>query len=355
MMDAIALGSSEERIITQALLRADYFRRSPFSLGGDQGHKEWLHFCVYGADIDVLVNFSICDDVRPGAASGTEFARITVLVREKEWDGDVDFYEAADVFVHGGHIEAIFGLNSVVFLDGEYHIAVTLRDRPISMDLRLRPMTMPSLANNIQLDPGPPINWLVVPRLLATGVVRVAGREHRIEAAPAYHDHNWGHFAWGRDFAWEWGFALPHGQDVPWSLVFVRLSDRAHTRALMQAIFLWKGMRQHRVMRAADVKVRHEGHLRPARVFKIPRVMGLISPDILPDVPARLWVHGEGDGDELECVFDAHDGAQVIVPNDHDMGVTIINEVSGTVRLSGQVRGETVRMEGRAIFEFLGA
>jgi hypothetical protein len=83
--------------------------------------------------------------------------------------------------------------------------------------------------------------------------------------------------------------------------------------------------------------------------------MGLISPDVLPDVPARLSVRGEGDGDELECVFDAHDGAQVIVPNDHDLGVTIINEVSGIVRLSGRVRGESVKMEGRAIFEFLGA
>jgi hypothetical protein len=355
MNDVLDFRSLEDRVITQAILRADYFRRSPFALGGPQGHKEWLHFCVYGQDIDVLANFSICDDVRPGAISGTEFARVTVLVREQEWDGDVDLYESSAVLVPGGRVEATFGSNYVVFEDGEYHIFLKLRDRPIAMDLHLRPMTMPSLANNIQLDPGPPINWLVVPRLVARGTVRVGDREHHIENAPAYHDHNWGHFAWGRDFAWEWGFALPHDPRVPWSLVFVRLSDRAHTRALMQAIFLWKGMRQTRVLRAADVEVRHIGHLRPARVFKVPRVMGLISPDILPDVPARLWVRGEGDGDEVECVFDARDGAQVIVPNDHDFGVTIINEVSGTVRLSGQVRGETVQMEGRAIFEFLGA
>ena len=356
MNDGASLNSAlGARIITQAVLRADYLRRSPFSLGGPGGHKEWLHFCVYGQNIDVLANFSLCDDVRADAKPGTEFARVTVLVREESWNGDVDLYATEDVIVHGGCVDAAFGANVVAFRDGEYHLSVQLRERDISMSLRLRPITMPSLANNIQLDPGPPINWLVIPRLLASGTVNVEGRVHRLENAPAYHDHNWGHFAWGRDFAWEWGFALPHNAEVPWSLVFVRLSDRSHTRALMQAIFLWKGMRQHRVIRAHDVNVRHIGHLRPENVFKVPRAMALISPDILPDVPAQLHVRGEADGDFLNCVFAARDGAQVIVPNDHNLGVTIINEVSGTVQLSGEVRGETVSMEGRAIFEFLGA
>ena len=354
-MRARAAGSAGERAITEALLRADYLRRSPFALGGPGGHKEWLHFCVYGPSVDVLANFSLCDDVCQGAAPGTEFARVTVLVREEAWDGDVDLYGTEEVFVHAGRIDAAFGRNTVTFRDGEYHLSVALRERPISMELRLRPVTMPSLANNIQLDAGPPINWLVVPRLLASGTVTIAGHRHELRNAPAYHDHNWGHFAWGRDFAWEWGFGLPQDPEVPWSMVFVRLSNRAHTRTLMQALFLWKGMRQHRVMRAADVEVRHEGHLRSAHICKIPSAMGLISPDILPDVPRLLHLSAEGDGDRLECVFEAGDGAQVILPNDHDLGVTIINEVSGTVRLSGEVRGETVSMEGRAIFEFLGA
>jgi hypothetical protein len=355
MSAAEAQSERDARVIREALLRADYLRRSPFSVGGLGGHKEWLHFCVYGPRVDVLANFSLCDDVRAGAVPGTEFARVTVLVREETWDGDVDLYANEEVIVHGGRIEAAFGPNEVTFRDGEYHLSVNLRERPISMDLRLRPVTIPSLANNIQLDPGPPINWVVVPRLLATGVVTIAGRRHELCEAPAYHDHNWGHFAWGRDFAWEWGFGLPHGPEVPWSMVFVRLSDRAHTRALMQAVFLWRGMRQHRVFRAHDVEVRHEGYLRPERVLKLPRPMALIAPDVLPDVPRRLFMRAEGDGDRLECVFEARDGAQVILPNDQDLGVTIINEVSGTVRVSGEVRGEAVTMEGRAIFEFLGA
>ena len=346
---------AEQGAIRSALARSDYLRRSPSSLGGPAGHKEWLHFCIYGGELDVLVNFSLCDDVRADAPPGTEFARITVLVREETWDGDVDLYPASEVRVHSGRIRAAFGANEVFFEDGEYHLTVRLRDWPIAMSLRLRPVTVPSLANNIRLDPGPPINWLVVPRLHASGTVTIAERRYELSDALAYHDHNWGHFAWGRDFAWEWGFGLPFDPAVPWSLVFVRLSNRAHTRSLMQAVFLWKGPRQHRVMRAGDVAVRHEGYLRPPQLFKIPRPMALIAPDLLPDIPQRLHVRGEGDGDWVECLFEARDAAQVVVPNDRDLGVTIINEVSGAVHVSGEVRGETVSMEGRAIFEFLGA
>jgi hypothetical protein len=341
--------------ITRALEDADYLRRSPFSAGGPAGHKEWLHFCVYAPGVDVLANVSFVDDVRPGAPRGAEHARITVLVREEEWDGDVDLYEPEEVIVRGGQVHATLGQNTFELRDGEYHVSVDMRERPISLRLRFTPVTMPSLANNIQLDPGPPINWLVVPRLFARGTVIIDGREHRFVDAPAYHDHNWGRFAWGRDFAWEWGFALPHDRAVPWSLVFVRLLDRAHTRALMQAIFLWKGARQHRVMRAGDVSVRHEGLLSPSRVLKIPRVMSLIAPSTRTDVPRELFVHGAADGDQLLCRFAASDLAEVVIPNDHDLGVTVINEVSGHVTLSGSVRGERVSMEGRAIFEFLGS
>jgi hypothetical protein len=341
--------------ISEVIQRSDYLRRSPFAVGGPQGHKEWLHFCIYGPDIDVLVNFSLVDDVRSSAEPGAELARITILVREDRWDGDVDLYQAQDVRAPGGGLLVVFGDNSVDYRDGAYHISATLRERPISIRLTLRPATMPSLANNIQLDDGPPINWLVVPRLVASGVVTVGARAHRLDGALAYHDHNWGHFAWGRDFAWEWGFGLPDDNEVPWSLVFVRLTNRAHTRAFMQAIFLWKGVQQHRVLRAGDVEVSREGYLRPGRVHKIPRVMALVSPSTLTDVPRRLDVRAEGDGDSLRCHFDAVDLAQVVIPNDHNLGVTIINEVSGRVQLAGVVRGEAVRMEGRAIFEFLGA
>lgn len=346
--------------LREAILRADYLRRAPSLVGGPAGHKEWLHFCVYGDEVDVLVNFSLVDDAREGAAPGTEYARVVVLVRDPAlggWDGDVELFDPAEVFAQGGGVRMHFGRNRVLFdeASGVYRIDVRLRRRPITVSLALEPLSLPSLANNIQLDPGPPINWLVLPRMRARGEVTVGPRTHRFEAAPAYHDHNWGRFAWGRDFAWEWGFGLPTDPSNPWTMVFVRLSNRAHTRAFMQAVFLWRGAQQHRVIRAGDLRVRREGFLRPGRVFKVPRAMALVSPGTATDVPARLLIEGEADGDAVRCEFEATDLAQVIIPNDHDPGVTIIHEVSGAVRVGGTVRGERVEMEGRAIFEFLGA
>ena len=54
--------------ITRAIRRSDYFRRSERGSGTEADHKEWMHFCVHGPGVDVLINFSLVDDVRLGAS-----------------------------------------------------------------------------------------------------------------------------------------------------------------------------------------------------------------------------------------------------------------------------------------------
>jgi hypothetical protein len=217
------------------------------------------------------------------------------------------------------------------------------------------PDVFPSEANNIDTEDGPPINWMMLPRLRASGVVRAFGRVHMLVDAPAYHDHNWGSFGWGRNFAWEWGYALPTDQTNPYSLVFVRLTDRGHRRTLMQGIFLWKGERKERVFRDREVTVLHEGLLRPERIFKIPRIMGLVSPGNATDVPGKLVVSGKSRQDWLRLEFTSEHVAQVVIPNDTDAGVTTINEVSGDSFVEGEVRGIKIHARGRSMCEFLGA
>ena len=343
--------------LTRLIERTDYLRRPPPFQHPTDGYKEWLHFCVYGADVDVLVNFSTVEDVREGARPGDEHARVTVLVRERGsgWDGDVVLHPREAVTVRGGAVEMRFGRDHVRFEDGVYHVVAELPRRDIAVRLALRPECLPTVAHNVQLDSGPPINWLVIPRLRAAGVVSLRGQARVIEHALGYHDHNWGAFAWGHDFAWEWGFGLPDRADNPWSVVFVRLSDRAHAAVYKQAIFLWRGALPWRVLHSEGVTVEREGFLRPREVLKIPRAMALVAPSTATDVPRRLRVRAEDGGDRIECEFDGEEVAQVIVPNDRDLGVTIINEVSGWLRARGVVRGEAVAMEGHAIFEFLGA
>ena len=341
-------------MLDEAVRRADYLRRSSFLVGGPTGHKEWLHFCVHSGELDLLANFSMVDDMRPAVPAGTEYGRLTVLVRDGRWGGGVERYPQDECRAQGGDIGMTLGRSRVEYRGGRYALFVEMRDQPISMDLALRPVTLPAVSNNIRMDPGTPINWALVPRLLASGTATIGDQRYELHDALAYHDHNWGHFAWGRDFAWEWCYALPTDASNPWSLVFVRLNDKARLKTYMQGLFLWRGMRPHRIFRSHDIRVRHDGFLPPQPTFKIPHAMALVSPGQATDVPRHVLASGCADGDEVEFEFVSEDVAQVIIPADaDDTGVTIINEVAGHLRVEGTVRGEPVRMDGPGIFEFI--
>lgn len=351
---AVGPDDTDAEWITRSVERIDYFRRSPARIGGPGGFKEWMHFCIYGDAVDVLINFSEVDDVRPNAPPGRAQARMTVLVRIDGWCGGVEEIPGARVRVHNGRVSAEFGDSALWFEDGRYHVRVRLREHPITADLTLVPVTLPAPIHNVTVGDGPPIHWIVIPRLLATGVLRVGGAEFPLRDAPAYHDHNWGHFRWGRDFAWEWGFGLPAVRDNPWSFVFARLSDRSHTRTRMQTLFLWRGARARRVFRDAQVEILHHGHMRPRRVHKTPAVMGLIVPGAATDVPARVDITARMGDDVVRASFFPEEVAQVIIPNDDDAAVTIIHEVAGRFSLDATIRGESVAIRCPTIFEFLG-
>lgn len=340
------------RALARMLGDNGYFRRSSSSYSAEPSHKEWLHFAVHSEHVDLLANFSVVDDVRKGGR-GAEIPRITCLIKERHWDGDIDQYSPADVQISSGHLAVRFGESCVALEGDELRLKVRMQRRPIEIDLRLVPLAMPTPAFNLHVEHCPPINWLVVPRLLARGTVRIDGRTHELRDAPAYHDHNWGHFRWGKNFAWEWGYGTPEQASNPWTMVFVRLSDRGHVTDLMQALFLWKGSRQARLFRGSELEVWHEGLLRPRQLFKLPRVMGLVSPGTACDVPQTLHARARGNGDQVELRFDCEEVAQVLIPNDEDLGVTIINEVSGRLAVEGIVGGEKFALSGPSIFEFL--
>jgi hypothetical protein len=346
---------SNAAAIAQAVLGNGYLRGSRFAWEGVAGHKEWLHFAVHSEGLDLLVNLSLVDDIRRGVAPGTQQARTVCLVREDgAWTGDIDQHPPDQVRAKNGSLAMSFGPNRAVFDKGKFELAVAMRHAPIALELELEPQTFPTQANNLMVDDCPPIQWLVTPRWSAKGWVRVGSRRHELQAAVAYHDHNWGYFRWGKNFAWEWGYATPDSGINPWTMVFVRLADRAHLTDLMQAVFLWKGPRQHRLFRASELEVWHEGLLRPTHVFKLPRVMALAHPGEITDVPKRLQIRARRGRDHVAITFTTRDVAQVLIPNDDDLGVTIIHEVAGDVCVEGKIDDEPVSITGPSIFEFLG-
>jgi hypothetical protein len=314
------------------------------------GHKEWFHFCVAHEQVDVIVNFGVSDD-RRGAH---EQAHLVVLVRvDGRWSGAVARFDHDDFYVEGGGIAARFGDNELTFDGQAFRVRAAVGDPELAIDLRLSPECIPSLSNNIRLAGSSALNWLVVPRLRASGTVEGRGRARRLDDAPAYHDHNWGYFRWGDDFSWEWGFGAPHDVGCPWSFVFSRLSNRAMTTTLTRSLTVWRGAQPVRSFCADEVRIETRGLLRPERIVRVPPVMGLLAPGTATEVPRSMNLVCECGDDRLDIVLDAEDVAQILVPDDDAPTITTINEVVAHLRVRGRICGEHVEYDGRGIFEVL--
>lgn len=340
--------SWDRRAIAASLSANGFFRRSAWRHGGRAGHREWLHFTVHAGDLRLVINVSIVDDLRPAAERHRERVRVLVLALAGErWYGGID--EIGDADVRGGQLAATLGELAVTTVNGTFVIRGRLRDVPIELDLALEPRTFPSLASGVAIGDGPPINWLVVPRLVAHGAITIAGETTRIDGAPAYHDHNWGYFS-NEDFAWQWGHDAGTG---PYSVVLTRLLDAAHASSFMQALLVWHGARQARVFRGADLDVEPDGFLRPERPFTLPRTAALLVDNLATEVPRQLHIRARADGDELAGTFTAETLARIVVPHDDSLATTAIHEVVGHLRLTGVVHDRPVAIDAPAMFEFL--
>lgn len=347
-----------ERQIEGLIRRGDGWRRSPASVGGAAGHKEWSHFCVFADELMVLVNWSL-GDRQHGAGARIEEPRLAVLVRTRDggWDGDVEAFDARSLAVSGGSIGVRMGDN-VLGYDGCYTLDVRLVRRPVSMRLAIRPAARPALTTSVPLGAARSMRWFVMPYGVTDGVVRIGDRSYELRGAPAYHDHDWGDFAWGADFAWEWAVALAPGRPAQpaWSLIVQRISDRARGRSLSQGALLWRGASHWRTFQGSEVTFAASERVSAAGALRIPRVMSLVSPGRAADVPRCFEMRAGAGDDALEARFDVEDVAQLAIPNDEALrapgcNTTIVTEAHARARVEGCVRGERVHFTGPAILE----
>jgi hypothetical protein len=333
--------------------RASYFRGPVVSADpeGNAPFKEWLHFCVLAPDVRLLVNMSLV--ARPGKNGNPSNvdARVIVLAEvDGEWTGGLDEIQPVDLEFVPGRVDSRFGGTSLRVRLAAFELALEPKGVPLSARLRLEPTTIPLLRPKTVLGSAV-VSWLATPRLRASGSIMVKGRPHFLIDAPAYHDHNWGHWRWGREFFWQWAFGAPSSRDDQWTAVFYRMFDRSRTVEHARALLLWRDQNLFRVFRDDEIEVHEGGFLRAQKILKIPPVMGLLAPQLSTDVAARLSVEARSAGDVVQLTVDNRDLAQVIVPNDVDLGSTIINEVVGTFALSGDVQNIAVGSRGQSFYE----
>ena len=320
-------------------------------------HKEWQHFSLVDKSngLHAIVNLNLASPGGAGSSAGA--ARVLTAIWEQDhgWHGDIDTIPQPELGLVRHRIDMRMGSTALSFDGKAYYLRVANRRGTIEGELTFHPLVAPlMMRNNTPVGHGH-INWLVVPRLAVDGRLRIEDRIYHVDGSPGYHDHNWGSWNWGDDFAWEWGFAVAEttGSESPRAVVFDRTTDRSRLAVKELTMAVWEGDALSRVFTRREIAVRAEGFLRCGRLLKLPRIMALVEPQQTHDIPARFTMSARENSDYLEAEFRPEQGMQVIVPNDVDLQNTIINEVLGRFSARGMIKGQPVTFSGHSFFEFL--
>lgn len=334
---------------TTRLGRSDFVRAPIMATARPDGYKEWYHFVVHRPGWRLLVNLSLTDEALGGHRLTP---RVIVIVQDERWTGTVERFSAAELDISADLGTLTVGHNRMTVGRDGYHLVIDLPERDIRGMLRLTPRGRRFVMVTNQPAGLGRMSWLFVPRLSVDGWFRIGGREHRLVAAPAYHDHNWGRFRWGDDFGWEWGSVLPIGPEQPWSLVFMRMTDRRRLRTLSQALYVWRHGKAAVMFRDASVRVRASGLLGRAPDCTLPPPMRLVLGGIASDVPASLEITAARSGDSVRAEFRPESFARLAHPSEVRLDRSVVLcETAGPVRALGVIGGEDFAVEGVGVFE----
>jgi hypothetical protein len=309
--------------------------------------KEWMHFCVaLPSGGQVLVNLNVTE------SGGRRVPRLIVLGWDRSWCGSVRSFADDEVSGGSGRLDVRLGPNRLRWHEGAFQLSLATPE--LTGELELVPSLLPTVPTTVSLGAGRSLHWIVLPRLLANGWVRLGSERHLVARAPAYHDHNWGNFRWGGDLGWEWGFLLPESGDTRMSVVVVRVSDGLGHKSASQTALVWRESRLVRVFQNHELEFESHGTRPPARPFTVPRVASLLAPAASSGVPARFATRARGAGDSLDFDFSVHDAARVALPSETDpFKLLLLNETTGRARASGSIGGERFELEGDAMMEFV--
>lgn len=338
--------------MTAVLAGSDFLRAPVLATALPEGFKEWHHFVIHGAGRRLLINFSLISE--PSRTGQLRLApRVIVINHEKRWTGTIERFDDSELDVSADLGALTIGGNRMVVQPDGYQVVLDLPGQGIQGELYFSTVSRPFAVNNQPVGEGR-MCWLFVPKLRADGWLRIGGQEHRVDSELAYHDHNWGRFWWGDDFGWTWGTILPQQPDNPWSLVFLRMTDRRRLLCLSQALYLWHHDEPAAIFRHAAVQTRSHGLLGRAADCTLPAPMRLLLDVEVSDVPERVEIDATRAGDAVHTEFRSHSYARLAKPSEVCLNrSTVLCETSGIARVSGSISGERIDFAGTGVFEFL--
>jgi hypothetical protein len=309
--------------------------------------KQWVHTTVWHPALTLVANFSSVYGRRGGEH------RLTTLLYSDRVAGHVRLFATDACNAPVGRATVVFGPNRVRRMGSEYDVELFEPALDLRATLTLRAATHASTTVGIRLGGRGRLGWSVIPRLVANGTIQYAGRVHAIEDAPAYRDRNWGSFSFG-ELSWDWLYTLAGNGHAPWAVVVSRVTDRARSRILQQAVLVWEQSELLATFRDRDVTIRGtDPHIGP--VTTVPAALGLCRPGEATDVPRSVEVEGRSSRGHVRLAFEADAVARVVVPNDARLGTTPIYESLGHCKVTGDVEGRLVEFAGHGFLECLHA
>jgi hypothetical protein len=338
--------------MTAVLAASDFLRTPLLATALPEGFKEWHHFVIHGAGRRLLINFNLTGE--PSRDGHVRLApRVILIDHEKQWTGAVERFDESELDISADLGTLTIGGNRMVVHPDGYHVFIDLPAQHIQAELQFSSVSRPFVVNNQPLGAGR-MSWLFVPKLRAEGWLRINGREHRIANEIAYHDHNWGRFWWGDDFGWTWGTILPQHTSNPWSMVFLRMTDRRRLRCLSQALYVWHGDEPAAIFRHSAVRTRSHGLLGRPADCTLPAPMRLLLDGEVSDVPHVVEIDARRAGDEVHTEFRSHSYARLAQPSEVRLNrSTVLCETSGTATASGTINDQKIDLVGTGVFEFL--
>src|SRR5262249_20810578 len=158
------------------------------------------------------------------------------------------------------------------------------------------------------------------------GTIELSTRTFRLVRATGYHDHNWGHFLWGDDFAWEWCSVLPTDGTADWAVIYSNMMNAARTQLALEQVFVWRAGLNVLAACGLDVSACAEERYRARPALRLPRPMAVVQPRIDADLPRRLEIQARNGADQLALRFTPESFAQLLVPSERSLrGVVAIN------------------------------
>ncbi|MFO0628148.1 MAG: hypothetical protein U0325_21410 [Polyangiales bacterium] len=330
---------SARRALSALIPEIDAWRREGRAGDGEGAMKEWHHFVVFDRAWTLLFNLNL---------DGPDGGRCIVVLQRDGWRAEV--LRCASPAIRRGRLDADFGDAGMRWRDGRYE--VWARRPHLALDVALTPSSVPSLSHDISLGADARLSWCLVPQLLASGHVAWDGVTERFVDRAAYHDHNWGRFVWGGDFAWEWGCAVSEGGGARWTVILARMTDATRSRTTATSVFLIRDGRCLRYFRDAEAEFACSLDDAPPCIARAPGAAALLVPDHDQDVPGTLSVRARRGDDVVDITLRSELRGQLLVPSERAVTrVVRVNEAHGRAQVRGRCADLRVEFEGPALLE----